>query len=385
MQISEISRLRNEKQTIEIIRRRLNQIKTDIISKCRQNIPALNKQMFLLSILLISLIMLLFFNSFGNSLKTPVFIDVHKQDIIKINWKSSSIPNIEEKYIFSKNEYLNQTRKSSENVIAFLVASFTGDVRLAYNPYPRLRDKISQIEERLGDNSSTDLIIFHTGYPFQGDLLSIIQATRRQVEFVNVDHIFYRFSPGFDPHIRDPSWSQKGKWNYHHMCYFWFKQVFELKIIQRYRYMMRLDDDSQILGKWPNVFEIMVKHQALYMANQREVDFEYVLPGITLVRNVTTAFISKNKITLQNPAMFADIFNRTMEIPNYWNNFEIVDLSFMRRKEVVDFIQCIDESRGVFLYRWGDAPLRYITLALFVNATQILHRQQLGLAYCHPC
>ncbi|CAF0749862.1 unnamed protein product [Rotaria sp. Silwood1] len=329
--------------------------------------------------------MLLFFNSFGNSLKTPVFIDVHKQDIIKINWKSSSIPNIEEKYIFSKNEYLNQTRKSSENVIAFLVASFTGDVRLAYNPYPRLRDKISQIEERLGDNSSTDLIIFHTGYPFQGDLLSIIQATRRQVEFVNVDHIFYRFSPGFDPHIRDPSWSQKGKWNYHHMCYFWFKQVFELKIIQRYRYMMRLDDDSQILGKWPNVFEIMVKHQALYMANQREVDFEYVLPGITLVRNVTTAFISKNKITLQNPAMFADIFNRTMEIPNYWNNFEIVDLSFMRRKEVVDFIQCIDESRGVFLYRWGDAPLRYITLALFVNATQILHRQQLGLAYCHPC
>jgi len=68
------------------------------------------------------------------------------------------------------------------------------------------------------------------------------------VEFVNIDHIFYRFSPGFQPYIRDPSWSQREKWNYHHMCYFWFKQVFEMKIIQRYRCMMRLDDDSQLQG-----------------------------------------------------------------------------------------------------------------------------------------
>jgi hypothetical protein len=83
--------------------------------------------------------------------------------------------------------------------------------------------------------------------------------------------------------------------------------------------------------------------------------------------------------------MFADVFNKTIEIPNYWNNFEIVDLSFMQRKEVVDFIQAIDESRGIFVYRWGDAPLRYIMLAIFAKPTQILHREQLGLAYCHPC
>jgi hypothetical protein len=138
----------------------------------------------------------------------------------------------------------------SDNVIAFLVASFTGDARLAFNPYPRLRERILQLDERLDDNSSTDIIIFHTGYPFRTDLFSIIEGTRRQIEFVNIDQIFYKFSPGFDPHIRDPTWTQKGKWNYHHMCYFWFKQVFELKIMQRYQYMMRLDDDSQILGNF---------------------------------------------------------------------------------------------------------------------------------------
>jgi hypothetical protein len=291
-------------------------------------------------------------------------------------------------------------------VICYLVASVTGDVRVAFNPYPRLRERVLQLDERLDDNSSTNVIIFHTGYPFRADLLPIIEGSRRQVEFVNIDHIFYKFSPGFNPHIKDPHWTQRGKWNYHHMCYFWFKQVFQLKILQRYRYMMRLDDDSQIQGqfqfliikkiissfflisssgKWPNVFDLMIKHQALYMANQREVDYEYVLPGVTRIRNLTVDYIMKKNLTVRNPDMFADVFNKTLEIPNYWNNIEVVDLTFMQRNDVMDFIKTIDESQGIFLYRWGDAPLRYITLALFTNTTQVLHRPKLGLGYCHPC
>ena len=130
---------------------------------------------------------------------------------------------------------------------------------------------------------------------------------------------------------------------------------------------------------------MMNEKQAVYLANQREVDFDYVLPGIVRIRNLTIDYIAKNNITIQNPDMFADVFNKTIEIPNYWNNIEIIDLAFIRRKDVVDFTKAVDESHGIFLYRWGDAPLRYVTLALFTNASQILHRVKLGLAYCHPC
>jgi hypothetical protein len=130
------------------------------------------------------------------------------------------------------------------------VDSISGEVHLAFNAYPRLQERVIQLDERLGDNCSTDVIIFHTGYPTREDIRSIIGRSRRQIEFVNIDHIFYKFSPGFDPHMRDPTWSRRGKWNFQHMSYFWFKQVFELKIIQRYRYMMRLDDDSQIQGNF---------------------------------------------------------------------------------------------------------------------------------------
>ena len=129
---------------------------------------------------------------------------------------------------------------------------------MAYDPYPRLRQKIGYLDTRFDDNCTTDVIIFHTGYPHREELIPMMDITRRQVLFVNIDHVFYRFSPGFDPHMTDPSWTQKGKWHYQHMCYFWFKQVFELKIMQQYRYMMRMDDDSQILG---NVLTHFHKHE----------------------------------------------------------------------------------------------------------------------------
>lgn len=139
------------------------------------------------------------------------------------------------------------------------------------------------------------------------------------------------------------------------------------------------------LGQWPNVFQLMIDRQAVYLANERAMDFEYVLPGLKVIRNVTAAHIARHNLTVRNPTMLADVFNHPIEVPNYWNNFEVIDLSFIRQPEVLDFIKAVDDSQGIFLYRWGDANLRYVTLALFANDTQILHREKLGFLYCHPC
>ena len=129
----------------------------------------------------------------------------------------------------------------------------------------------------------------------------------------------------------------------------------------------------------------MSKQTALYLANFRTVDYNYVLPGITQIQNLTATYIAQHNITARNPVMLADVFNHSIEIPNYWNNIEAIDLSFIRGEEVLNFTKAVDESQGIFLYRWGDAPLRYVTLALFANTSQVLHREKLGLAYCHPC
>ena len=149
-------------------------------------------------------------------------------------------------------------------MICFLVPSYAGEPRYAVNPYPRLREKILLLDQRFHDKNVTDVIVFHTGYPFRAEVLAIIESTRRHVEFVNIDLIFYQFSPGFLPHIGQPNWSVKGKWNYHHMCYFWFKQVFEMKIMQKYRYMMRLDDDSALLGNYE--IQFFARENEIYLS-----------------------------------------------------------------------------------------------------------------------
>ena len=129
----------------------------------------------------------------------------------------------------------------------------------------------------------------------------------------------------------------------------------------------------------------MARERAVYMANQKEADFEIILRGTTIIRELLTIYVNNSRVAPRNPTMFADIYKRRWEIPVFWNNFEIVEISFMRRKEVIDFIRAVDESQGIFLYRWGDALLRFITLALFSNESQILHRVQLNFTYCHPC
>ena len=136
---------------------------------------------------------------------------------------------------------------------------------------------------------------------------------------------------------------------------------------------------------WPNVFEIMASERAIYMANHKTFDYEYVLPGILRIRNFTMEYIQKNKIVPQNPTMIADMFIKPQDIPVIYNNFEIVETSFMRRNDIRHFINAVDETQYIFLHRWGDAPLRYLMVALFINSTKVLHREHLRLGYCHPC
>ena len=40
---------------------------------------------------------------------------------------------------------------------------------------------------------------------------------------------------------------------------------------------------------------------------------------------------------------------------------------------------------GIFKYRWGDAVLRYLVLAIFAEDDQIINRNSTNIMYCHPC
>jgi len=269
-----------------------------------------------------------------------------------------------------------QNASNSSNVIAILL----GD------NYKKLAERLSLLDQSLSNEYQSDIMIFHTSYPYSSDISSIINSTKRRVIFHNVDREFSSFPLRFDPYSTDPTWSKRGKWNYHHMIRFWFKLIFEIPEIQHYEYIMRLDDDSKLLGTWMNVFRIMRERNAVYFANSKSSDSENGLPGTMKLKDICLNYLKTIKMNTSSniETKLEGAFSQN-SVTTYYNNFEIVNIQFFRQPGVRHWIEMIDETHGIYKYRWGDAILRYILLIIFAEPNQILHREAFNLQYCHPC
>ena len=55
---------------------------------------------------------------------------------------------------------------------------------------------------------------------------------------------------------------------------------------------------------------------------------------------------------------------------------------FFTKPEIINLSNQVVNSLGIYYHRWGDAPLRYMTLAMFANRSQVLKR---SFDYQHPC
>lgn len=60
-------------------------------------------------------------------------------------------------------------------------------------------------------------------------------------------------------------------------------------------------------------------------------------------------------------------------------------MEFFLRPEVLKWTAALMKTGGIYKYRWGDAGLRYVTLAVFASEHEVLHRMKLDIKYCHPC
>ena len=269
----------------------------------------------------------------------------------------------------------NPSSRANNSAIAFL---FTDQVQM-------LAPKIVVIDSHLADNKSADIIIFHTGYPFRAQLQAIANATRRRVIFMNVDQYFVSFPDGFDPYLEDPTWSKREKWNYHHMCRFWFKMVVDIPVVKTYEYLMRLDDDSKLKGPWFDVFEFMKQKKSVYFANVEEADAENGLPGLMKLKSFTYEYMRNYSITPKNPARLERAFSIPNHIRLYNTNFDVIKVPFFQSNEVRHWVDAVDSTFGIYRYRWGDHVLRYLTTALFATSSEVLVRTDFPLPYCHPC
>jgi hypothetical protein len=261
-----------------------------------------------------------------------------------------------------------------KNLIAILTASISS----------KLLSRLQLLDENFLDNYSSPLLIMHSTTLSQRELVHVSAIMKRPVLFLNIANAFRLFPVNFDPCKAATSYRVRGKWNYLLMIRFWFKLIFELPQLKEYEYIMRLDDDSQMTGKWLNVFDEMRAKNAVYFANNVDVDLEEQLPGTMKLKQITDKYIQQNNIAVKQRDMFDGAFHNGI-VNNYYNNFEVSKTKFFQREDVRRWVDAIDATQGIFKYRWGDAVLRYLTLAIFAQPNEVLHRLHYNLSYCHKC
>lgn len=237
--------------------------------------------------------------------------------------------------------------------------------------------KYSAIEEFINRNfwflnyrNYDKLIFFVTGN-------KSLESCNRGIKYFVIDlsNSFYEFPYKFDYNKYTPNYMKGGKWNYQHMCRFFFKSVFLHPALCDAEMFMRLDSDS-FINTSQNLFKYMNK-SIVYMHNRILNDGSYVTKGI---KEFTYSFICALKVRIKDNYNFNKAFINNPLL--YYNNFEICRMKFFRTKEMFLFMFLIDLSYGQFLYRWGDAPLRYISLSLYAEQKSKISIPK-NVIYCH--
>lgn len=119
---------------------------------------------------------------------------------------------------------------------------------------------------------------------------------------------------------------------------------------------------------------------AVYYANLVAED-EPLFVTETLVETAREYVASSGLIPVDEE-YWESFFRPDGGVRTYYNNFEVCDLDFFSRPGVQKMTDWIVDTYGIHRHRWGDAPLRYMTLALFATREQVLLRD---FPYTHPC
>ena len=166
---------------------------------------------------------------------------------------------------------------------------------------------------------------------------------------------------------------------YRHMCRFHAFLVSKYLAdsgFAHFEYQWRLDDDSVIshpIGY--DVFRFMKWNKKLYGFVNIVPDAEDCVRGLW---DLAEDFLSKKNVSLNvNESSF-----HILKEPNvFYNNFEISHMSLWRNPLWLQFADYIDQSFGIYLHRWGDAPLRTIGVGMMISKSQLHSFSDIGYSH----
>lgn len=219
------------------------------------------------------------------------------------------------------------------------------------------------------------VIILHEGIPedVQQSLLIWPQIEFRKVQLSLEQSLNVSYSLPIRPRFRIHT--RKAAYGYQHMCRFWFSKVFKHDSpLADLNYYIRFDTDSAFIKNIRRDFIAdLISNRVKYGYNYYAPDCGQNVFGLRkfvskYVRNVLKSVTHPNFwYIVQHP----DNGDRKC-MPSFYNNFEFVDLErFRADQSLTEWFDAVDAEGRIYRNRWGDAPLRFLTLALFFRPHEV--------------
>lgn len=227
-------------------------------------------------------------------------------------------------------------------------------------------------------NGNYDILLFHEKGFEKERILQIPNTIFHEISFVipNYPISIQSRIPEYFPHPTHAHLGHKGfTIGYRHMCRFFSGGLYELPIMSNYNYYLRLDSDSFIHTPIKyDIFEFMQYGNYNYGFIAPAVQFDNSAVVIGLWEEVSN-WISSNGIETKMP--LSAIPERKM----YYTNFELGKVTWFQSGGYKDLFDHIDGMGGIYTGRWGDAPIKYIGINLFMDPSQLVEMR--GFTYQH--
>jgi hypothetical protein len=292
--------------------------------------------------------------------------------------------------------------------VVTLISNHTSDIHGVSNA-------IRQLHQHNIVEDTTPILIFH-----QGDLTKIQQQYILRANLGHhATHIsfpiqtdFDKFPPNFNPSAEAPIFVKRSKWGYQHMCRFWISLVWTHPALRSLDAILRIDADSCFLQDMtaaandvPVVVGLMggigwrnnnaynkspPPSRTIYHANPPIVNDAWPNHGLW---EFVLQYKQIHDIQPKNPLLFAlaeRTWKESKRLPMFRNNLELDRLDFFQsppvqafQKDVVGAANNNNNNSDFYRYRWGDAPIRFLTLALFAAPDQLEASLELIPGYQH--
>ncbi|MCJ1368790.1 hypothetical protein MMC16_007938 [Acarospora aff. strigata] len=136
-----------------------------------------------------------------------------------------------------------------------------------------------------------------------------------------------------------------------------------------YEWVIRVDDDSGFPESIPyDIVSVMEAKEATYGFRTMNQDSKAVTKALAeaakywlVSEDITPSFLFQ----FCNPASLEGVSTEGWFPHIFYNNFFVTRVQFWLRPDVQDWLTHLENVNGFYKFRWGDAPVQTVTLAIF--------------------